>query len=75
MPLPAGHPPFSSTFVISRGSSSKALVLLVRMQIRQKVGHGLVVYGIAKFQALKFTFQGLKFPVKSLVFMVRRRIF
>ena len=34
----------------------------------------MVVDGIAKFQALKFTFQGLKFPVKSLVWLVRRRI-
>ena len=34
----------------------------------------MVVDGIAKFQALKFTFQGLKFPVKSIVSLVRRRI-
>ena len=40
----------------------------------QKVGHGLVVYGMAKFQALKFAFQGLKFPVKSLVLLVRSRL-
>ena len=33
----------------------------------------MVVDGIAKFQALKFSFQGLKFPVKSLVLLVRRR--
>ena len=33
----------------------------------------MVVDGIAKFQAQKFTFQGLKFPVKSLVLLVRRR--
>ena len=31
----------------------------------QKVGYGMVVDGIAKFQALKFTFQGLKLTVKS----------
>ena len=37
-------------------------------------GMGMVVDGIAKFQALKFTFQGLEFPVKSLVLLVRRRI-
>ena len=41
---------------------------------RPKVGYGIVMDGIAKFQALKFTFQGLKFPVKSLVLLVRRRI-
>ena len=34
----------------------------------------MVVDGIAKCQALKFTFQGLKFRVKSLVLLVRRRI-
>ena len=28
---------------------------------RQRVGHGLVVDGFAKFQGLKFTFQGLNF--------------
>ena len=39
----------------------------------QKVGYGTVVDGIAKFQALKFTFQSLKFPPKSLVLLVRRR--
>ena len=33
---------------------------------RQKVGHGLVVYGMARFQALLFTSHGLKFPAKSL---------
>ena len=33
---------------------------------RQKVGYGMVVDGIAKFPALKFTFQGLKFPEISL---------
>ena len=33
-----------------------------------------MVDGIAKSQALKFTFQGVKFPVKSLVLLVRRRI-
>ena len=38
------------------------------------MGYERVVDGIAKFQALKFTFQGLKFPVKSLVLLVRRRI-
>ena len=38
------------------------------------MGYGTVVDGIAKFQALKFTFQGLKFPAKSLVLLVRRRI-
>ena len=40
----------------------------------QKVGYGMVADGIAKFQALKFTFQGLKFPVKSLLLLVIRRI-
>ena len=40
---------------------------------RQKVGHGLAVHGMAKFQALKFTFQGLKFPVKSLALLVRSK--
>ena len=34
----------------------------------------MMVDGIAKFQALKFTFQGLKFTLKSLVLLVRRRI-
>ena len=29
----------------------------------QKVGHGLVVYGMAKFQGRQFTFQSLEFPV------------
>ena len=40
------------------------------------MGHGLVVDGIAKFQALKNLLQGLNFPVKSLVLLVRslRRI-
>ena len=37
-------------------------------------GYGMVVDGIAKFQALEFTFQGLTFLVKSLVLLVRRRI-
>ena len=37
------------------------------------MGYGMVVDGIAKFQALKFIFQGLRFPVKSLVLLVRRR--
>ena len=41
---------------------------------RQKVGYGMVVDGITKFQALKFTFQGLNFPVNSQVLLVRRRI-
>ena len=36
----------------------------------QKVGYGMVVDGIAKFQALKFTFQSLKFPVKSPILLV-----
>ena len=40
----------------------------------QKVGYGMVVDGIAKFQALKFTFQGLRCPVILLVLLVRRRI-
>ena len=40
----------------------------------QKVKHGLVVYGMAKFQPLKLTFQGLIFPAKSLVWLVRSRI-
>ena len=40
----------------------------------QKVGHGMAVDGMAKSQALKFTFQDLRFPVKSLALLVRRRI-
>ena len=31
---------------------------------RRKVGHALMVYGMAKFQVQNFTFHGLKFPVK-----------
>ena len=37
------------------------------------MGHGLVLYGKAKFQALKLTFQGLKFPVKSLFLLVKKQ--
>ena len=60
-----------------RCDQNLAPVLVIRLWNslrRQKVGYGMVVDGIAKFQALKFTFQGLKFPVKSLVLLVRRRI-
>ena len=38
------------------------------------MGYGMVVDGIAKFEALEFTFQGLNFPVKSLVLPGIRRI-
>ena len=34
------------------------------LRATQKVGYGMVVDGIAKFQALKFTFQCLKSPEK-----------
>ena len=40
---------------------------------RQKVGHGLALYGMARFQALKFTFLGLKILANSLVLLVRSR--
>ena len=44
-----------------------------RFSAGQRWGIGSVVYGMAKFQALIFTFQGLKFPVKSLVLLLRIR--
>ena len=45
---------------------SLAIVNLRQLLSRQKVGYGLVAYGLAKFQ-------GLKFPVNSLVCLVRSR--
>ena len=59
--------------IVPQGPSEKCLcvlcllVFVAPMKVRgQTVGYGMVVDGIAKFQALKFTFHGLKFPVNPL---------
>ena len=55
------------TGVSLRIDSRESPRFALRIAGPSKVGQGMLVDGIAKFQALKFTFQGLTFPVKSLV--------